>query len=73
MAHCGYNEIEIDSRLKGKKLLEIMAHESLHILFPGAGEKEIEKKSILLTNTLWDQGFRKTDNDNKERLQDGSK
>lgn len=72
IAHCGMNTIEIDSRLTGKKQMEIMLHESLHIMFPKLTEQEIEKKSILLTNTLWHEGFRKVDNSNEHPLQDGS-
>jgi len=68
-AHIGFNEIEIDPTLKGRKLLEIITHESLHILFPELEEDEIEEKSIILTNTLWAEGFRKTDNDKSLPLQ----
>ena len=64
--------IYIDDRCKGKKELEIYIHESFHYLFPKATENEIESKSILLTNTLWHEGFRKVDNSNDEPLQDGS-
>jgi hypothetical protein len=63
--------IEVDERVKGKKKLEIITHECLHLLFPEASEEEIERKAILLINTLWKQGYRLTDNDNTERLQDG--
>jgi len=52
-ANLGDNEIEIDPRLKGKKHLEIMLHECLHILYPEAEEDEIVRNSIILTNTLW--------------------
>ena len=62
----------IDDSLKGKKELEIYIHESLHYLFPRLSEEDIEKKSILLTNTLWHEGFRKVDNSNHHPLQDGS-
>ena len=62
----------IDDRLKGKKELEIYIHESLHYLFPKASEEEIEKKSILLTNTLRHEKYRKIDDSNDHPLQDGS-
>lgn len=64
--------LKIDDRCKGKKELEIYIHESFHYLFPDLGEDEVEKKSILLTNTLWHQGFRKVDNSNDIPLQDGT-
>lgn len=68
-----HDHIELDSRLKGKKELEIILHEAMHILFPEQEEEEVIKKSILLTNTLWYEGYRKIDNDEKHPLQDGSK
>jgi hypothetical protein len=64
--------LRIDDRLKGKKELEIYIHESLHYLFPKLNEEEIEKKSILLTNTLWHECYRKVDNTNHHPLQDGT-
>jgi len=63
----------IDDRCKGKKELEIYIHESMHYLFPELSEEKVEQKSILLTNTLWHEGYRKTDNSEDEPLQDGSR
>jgi len=71
LAHLGENMIEIDNRLSGKKHLEILTHESLHILFPEMSEEEIELKSIILTNTLWAEKYRRTDLNNSVPLQDG--
>lgn len=64
--------LRIDARLKGKKELEIYIHESLHYLFPKLTEDEVVKKSILLTKTLWHEGYRKVDNSNDIHLQDGT-
>lgn len=64
--------LQIDARLKGKKELEIYIHESLHYLFPELSELEVVTKSIILTNTLWFEGYRKVDNSNEIPLQDGS-
>lgn len=72
MAH-SEGVIEIDERLKGKKQLEIIIHESIHILFPRLSENKTIEQSIILTNTLWKQGYRRIDNDNSHPLQDGSK
>jgi len=72
-ANCGYNEIEIDSRVKSKKHLELIIHESMHILFPEAEEEEIESKAIILTNTIWGEYYRRVDNSKSLPLQDGSK
>ena len=62
----------IDERLKGKKELEILLHESLHYLFPKLSEEQIIKFSVILTNTLWHEGFRKVDNSNTIPMQDGA-
>jgi hypothetical protein len=69
--HADDYPLHIDDRLKGKKELEIYVHESMHYLWPGASEQEIERKAILLTNTLWHEGYRKVDNSNNIPLQDG--
>jgi len=61
----------IDSRLKGKKELEIYLHESLHYLFPTLSEELVTRKAILLTNTLWHEKYRKVDDTNDTPLQDG--
>ena len=73
VAHCVNNLIELDTRLKGKKHLEILAHESLHILLPSLSEEEIVRLSVVLTKTLWSEGYRKIDNSTDMHLQDGSK
>ena len=50
---------------------EVLSHEILHQLFPKLSEKEITEKAIILTNTLWHEGLRMTDNQNNIPLQDG--
>jgi hypothetical protein len=65
--------IEIDPRAKGKKELELLIHESLHILYPENEEEKVIYNSVSLTKVLWDLGYRKTDNSNNIRLQDGTK
>jgi len=64
--------IYLDPRLKGKKHLEIMIHEVLHILNPADSELSIIKKSITLTKVLWMEGYRRIDDTNDQPLQDGS-
>jgi hypothetical protein len=54
--------IEIDPRLTGRKHLEILIHEALHILNPDWSEKEVIKQSKKLTHLLWKQHYRKVDN-----------
>ena len=64
--------IEIDQRLKGKKHMEILIHEILHLLNPKDDEKTIIRKSVTLTKILWNEGYRRIDDTNDEPLQDGS-
>lgn len=64
--------IEIDPRLKGKKHLEILIHEIMHLLNPKDSEEAIIRKSITLTKILWAENYRRIDNTNDEPLQDGS-
>lgn len=64
--------IEIDNRAKGKKHLEIVLHEMTHILWPDETEEEVERKSIIMTNTLWQEKYRRIDDANHTPLQDGT-
>jgi hypothetical protein len=65
--------VELDVNLKGKKHLEILIHECLHQLYVNDSEEEIVKKSVLLTNTLWFEKYRRIDDKQDVPLQDGSK
>jgi hypothetical protein len=66
--------VEIDSRLKSKKHLEVLIHELLHLLNPRDSEDMIIKKSVTLTKILWQEGYRRIDQStDHEPLQDGSK
>jgi hypothetical protein len=65
--------IEIDERLKGKKHLEILVHEVLHLLYPEETEEAIEKKSVTLCKVLWKEKYRRIDDTNHIPLQDGSR
>lgn len=65
--------IEVNVTARGKKHLEIIVHESMHLLFPDLSEEDIEKKSIFITNTLWYEKYRRIDDTNHTPLQDGSK
>lgn len=67
------NVVELDERLKGKKHLEILTHEVIHLLLPGASEEETERISIGLTKVLWSQGYRRVDDSDHLPLQDGSR
>jgi len=65
--------VYIDSRLKGKKLLEILLHELMHLQNPLDDEETIINKSVTLCKILWKEGYRRVDNSNDVPLQDGSK
>lgn len=73
LADFGEHTIYIDSRIRGKKHIEILCHEAFHLLFPEIEEDEIIKKSIALTNLLWKAGVTVTERTNNIPLQDGSK
>lgn len=67
------NTIEIDRNACGKKEMEILLHEMVHLLWKDESEEDVERKSILMTNTLWHQKYRRVDDTNKQPLQDGTK
>lgn len=64
------NTIEIDSRIVGKKHLEILMHEGAHILLPEMNEEGIVRLSTALTRLLWEEGYRRIDNRDILPLQD---
>ena len=64
--------IYLDTRLNGIKHLEILIHESLHLLYPEDSEELIVEKSISLTKLIWSQRYRRIEEDKKEPLQDGT-
>jgi hypothetical protein len=65
--------VYIDSRLKGRKKMEILIHELLHLQNPLDDEETIINKSVTLCKILWKEGYRQVDNSNDTPLQDGSK
>lgn len=67
------NLIELDKNLKGRKHLEILIHESLHILYPERDEAFIEVEAAKLTRILWEENYRRIDNSIGGKLQDGTK
>lgn len=68
----GKKTIEIDPRAIGKKELELLIHEALHLIYPEQTEEMIEANAITLTQLLWKIGYRKVDNSNHIPLQDGT-
>jgi len=64
--------VYIDPRLKGKKALEILIHECIHILWKDEEEEEVINKSISLCNAIWQQRYRRIEEEKEQPLQDGS-
>ena len=64
--------VEIDERLKGKKKMEIIIHEVMHLLNPEDSEEEVVRKSVILTNTLWHEKYRMIEDHKDIPMQDGS-
>jgi hypothetical protein len=58
-AYIDENKIELYDKMKGKKHLEILIHEKLHIMFPDLEEKAINRHGKDLCNVLWNDGYRK--------------
>lgn len=50
--------IEIEERLKGKKHLEIVIHEALHVLNPTFSETKVIEHSKEICRVLWSLGYR---------------
>lgn len=59
LAHIGFNHIEIDERLKGRRHLLYMIHEALHIIHPEWSETKVVKVSRALCKLLWTQNYRR--------------
>lgn len=65
----GEGVIEIDPRLTGKKQMEILIHEALHLLNPEWEEGKVVKQSRKLTQLLWKENYRRVDNEKGPPLQ----
>lgn len=52
-------EIHVDSRLRGRKQMEIFIHEYLHEICPEWDEAHVTKKALEMSAFLWGQGFRR--------------
>jgi len=58
IAHIGKNKIEVDTRLNGKKHIEILLHEKIHLQNPDWSETKVLKHSKELANFLWQNQIR---------------
>ena len=52
--------IFIDGKLKGKRRLGAIAHEWVHAEDGRLTEMQVDRKATVLTELLWDQGYRHT-------------
>lgn len=62
--------IEIDPRAVGRKKIEILVHEALHIMLSIIDEDAIKLAGAAVTKVLWDEGVRPTDSADHQKLQD---
>jgi hypothetical protein len=53
------NTIVLETRMGQLTWLYTFIHEHLHCFFPGAGEREVEKISLILAFGIWDRKFRR--------------
>lgn len=58
IAHIEANKIEIDTRIKTRKYLEILLHEKIHLMHPEWSETAVIKESKELSRFLWDNHYR---------------
>lgn len=58
-AYINQDKIELFNGLKGKKHLEILIHEKLHLMFPDLEEKAIVRHSRDLCSLLWSEDYRR--------------
>ncbi len=59
LAYIGENYIEIDSRLKSKKFVEVCLHEVCHVYFPEASESKVNRFGMEAAQILWKFGIRR--------------
>ena len=57
--------IELDPRLRGRRLLEVAIHEMLHQLFPGMEEEDVRRAGRWVALSLWAWGVRLDEDDMK--------
>lgn len=63
MAYPDERRIEIDPALEGRSKLEILLHESLHVLLPQFPEDVINEFGKTQADLIWRAGFREKDED----------
>jgi len=57
-AYIHENKIVLYDKLRGKKHLEIIIHEKLHLIFPDLEEEAIKRHGKSISDLLWSEGYR---------------
>lgn len=55
--------IELDPSLDDRTLLDIAAHEALHVLFPDLSEESVNNAGISLADLFWRLGYRRNEDE----------
>jgi len=58
-AYIDQNKIELYNKLRGKRHLNVLIHEKLHLLFPNLSERDINSLAKEMADLLWKDGYRK--------------
>ena len=66
IADIDLNKILMDPRLVGKKKLEVLIHEILHLQNPEWSETRVIKMSRQITKILWNADYRQVDNQTRQ-------
>lgn len=53
--------IEIDPRLKGRRRLEVLIHEFMHVRHPHWTEEHVDSEACIMSKFLWKHGVRTLD------------
>lgn len=61
IAHMGKNLIELDSRLRGKKLLGTTLHELIHLVNPDFSETKVLEQEKIMSEVLWKENWRRVE------------
>lgn len=56
------SKVVISKGARGKRRLRLCVHELMHVCFPEATETEVLRAEKIMTDVLWAEGYRKTDN-----------
>jgi hypothetical protein len=58
-AFVGENRLEYDPRLSAIRQLEVLIHETVHLVHPEMSEKEVDRTGKVVARVLWSQDYRR--------------